>query len=352
MRMHAWAAALAALLSTGAVVTAAADMPKGTPSVEKMAEYQGADRTEKLLAAAKAEGGELTVYHVYPALTKVIAAFSKKFGIEAKPWRSSSEAVLQRVINEARGSRFEADVVQNNAPENEAAYREKLVMPVHSPFQADLIPEAIPSHRAWVGFTIDVFIAAYNPSKLSKEDLPTSYEQLADAKWKGKLGVEADDSGWYGALAARMGEQKTDKLFAQIIRTNGMSVRKGHSLLANLVASGEIPLALDTYSWSTPQLKKKGAPIELHAIEPVMAQFSTIAVLARAKHPYTALLFYDYLLSDGQKVLDDLNFVPTSRKYDDPVRHLKLHFIDPSQALANQDKWFKQYQSVVVSPSK
>ncbi len=164
--------------------------------------------------------------------------------------------------------------------------------------------------------------------------------------------MEADDSGWYGALSDTMGEQKTNQLFTQVIQKNGMSIRKGHSLLANLVASGEIPLALDTYSWSTPQPKKKGAPIEMHAIEPVMAQFSTIAVLRNAKHPYTALLFYDYLLGEGQQVLHELDFVPTSRKYDDPVRHLDLHFIDPSQAIANQEKWFKRYQSVVVAPSK
>jgi len=352
MRMHKWAFAIAALLALGAAAAHAADMPKGTPSVEQMADYQGPDREQKLLAAARAEGAELSVYHVYPALTKVVAAFSKKYGIEVKPWRSSSEAVLQRVVNEARGNRFDADVVQNNAPENEAAWREKLLMPVRSPLQAELIPEATPAHHGWVGFTIDVFIAAYNPQKLGKEELPTSYEQLLDPKWKGKLGVEADDSGWYGALAALMGEQKTNRLFAQIIQKNGMSIRKGHSLLANLVASGEIPLALDTYSWSAPQLKKKGGPIEIHAIEPVLAQFSTIAVLKHAKHPYTALLFYDYLLGDGQKVLDELDFVPTSRKYDDPVRHLKLNFIDPSQAIANEDKWFKQYQSVVVVPSK
>lgn len=350
--MHKRAVALAALFALGTIAAHAADMPKGTPSVEQMAGYQGADRDQKLLAAAKAEGGELSVYHVYPALTKVIAAFSKKYGIDVKPWRSSSEGVLQRVVNEQRSGRFDADVVQNNAPENEATWREKLLMPVHTPLQAELIPEAIPSHHAWVGFTIDVFIAAYNPQKLRKEELPTSYEQLLDPKWKGKLGVEADDSGWYGALADMMGEQKTNQLFTQIIQKNGMSIRKGHSLLANLVASGEVALALDTYSWSTPQLQKKGAPIEMHAIEPVMAQFSTIAVLKHAKHPYTALLFYDYLLGEGQKVLDDLNFVPTSRKYDDPVRHLKLHFIDPSKAIANEDKWYKQYQSVVVAPSK
>jgi flagella basal body P-ring formation protein FlgA len=108
--MHKWALALGAVLVLGTAATHAADMPKGTPSVGEMAGYQGADRGQKLLAAARLEGGELSVYHVYPALTKVIAAFSKEYGIDVKPWRSSSEAVLQRVVNEARSGRFDAAI--------------------------------------------------------------------------------------------------------------------------------------------------------------------------------------------------------------------------------------------------
>ena len=350
-----------ALLARAAIVSAAAafvvtpfaaEMPKGTPSVEEMAAYQGADRTAKLLAAAKAEGGELAVYHVYPALTKVVAAFSKKYGIEAKLWRSSSETVLQRLVSEARGGRFEADVVQNNAPENEAACRERLFLEVRSPAQANVIPEAVPANHCWVGFTLDVFIAAYNTSKVRKDDLPSSYEDLLNPRWKGAIAVEADDSGWFGALAAAMGEEKTHKLFANLVSTNGLAVRKGHSLLANLVASGDVPLALDTYSWTPEQLKEKSAPIEVLPLAPVMAQFSTIAVVKRAKHPYTALLFYDFLLDEGQKVLYDLKFVPTSRKFAVPVKKLPLKFIDPGVALEMQDKWLRDYQNIVIKGAR
>lgn len=343
----------AALLFTAAVWPShAADLPKGTPSVEEMAVYRGADRTARLIAAAKAEGGELSVYHVYPALTKVIAAFNKKYGIAVKPWRSSSEGVLQRLVNEARSNRFEADLVQNNAPENEAACREKLFLPIDSPAQARLIPQAVPASHCWVGFTVDVFIAAYNTSKVKKGDLPATYEDLLDPRWKGALAVEADDSGWFGALAAAMGEEKTHKLFASLVASNGMTARKGHSLLANLVASGEVPLALDTYSWTPEQLKDKSAPIEVHPIPPVLAQFSTIAVMKRAKHPYTAMLFHDFLLQDGQKVLYDLRFVPASRDYDSPITKLPLKYIDPGMALEMQDKWLKDYQGIVTNRAR
>ncbi len=343
-------AALALLAAAGPARSQAADLPKGTPGVEEMARYRGPDRATKLLAAAKAEGGELSLYHVYPALARVAAAFTAKYGIPVKPWRSSSETVLQRLVSEARGNRFEADVVQNNAPENEAACREKLLLEMRSPQQDHLIAQAVPAHGCWAGLAIDVFIAAYNTTKVRKDELPGTYQDLLDPKWKGRLGIESDDHGWFGELSAALGEQHVHKLFGRIVAGNGLSVRKGHSLLANLVASGEVSLALTVYSWTPEQLKQKAAPIEVHPIAPLIAQLSTVAVLKRARRPYTAMLFYDFALDEGQRILHDLKLVPTSRALDVPITRHPIRYIDPATALDMQDKWLRDYQSIVVKP--
>jgi iron(III) transport system substrate-binding protein len=343
-------AVLGFAIAAGVPQSYAADLPRGTPSVEEMARYGGPDRAAKLLAAAKAEGGELSVYHVYPALTQVTAAFTKKYAIPVKPWRASSETVLQRLVSEARGNRFEADVVQNNAPENEAACREKLLQEMRSPMQANLVPQAVPAHGCWVGFAIDIFIAAYNTAKVRKDELPNTYQDLLDPKWKGRLGIESEDHHWFAELSAALGEQQTHKLFRDLVAGNGLSVRKGHSLLANLVASGEVPLALTAYSWTPEQLKGKAAPIEVHPLQPLIAQFSTIAVLKKAKHPYTAMLFYDFALDEGQKILNDLKFVPASRTLDVPITRQPIRYIDPVQTLDMHEKWFRDYQTIVVKP--
>src|SRR5687767_14379707 len=91
---------VAVVLLAAVLMSCAETLPAGTPPAEQMALYQGADRREKLLAAAKAEGRELSVYHVYPALSRVIAEFSQQYGITVKPWRAGSQAVLQRLMNE------------------------------------------------------------------------------------------------------------------------------------------------------------------------------------------------------------------------------------------------------------
>jgi iron(III) transport system substrate-binding protein len=343
---------LMALVTPFAAEHAAAQDNAKADSVSALALYQGADRHERLVEAARREG-ELTIYHAYPALTAVMNAFGKEYGIKVNSWRAGSEAILQRLTTEARAGRHEVDIVQNNAPENEAAHREKLLQEVHSPFLADLIPQAVPAHHEWAGITLDVWIAAYNTDKVKKSDLPKSYADLQDPKWKGRLGVEADDAGWFGALLSELGEAQGTKIFNNIVATNGISVRKGHSLLGTLVASGDVPLALTIYNWNPQQLKAKGAaPIEGFYIPPVMAQPSTIAMLKRAPHPASALLFYDFMLSEGQAMMAKNFYVVTSKKLPSPVAGVTLKYIDPGQALDQQDKWQKAYDDVILKKAR
>lgn len=342
------AAAACALL----VPQAGAQAATGADAVRALALYQGPDRHARLVEAARREG-ELNVYHAYPRLTVMLDAFSKKYGIKVKSWRAGSEAILQRMTSEYRGGRFEADLVQNNAPEMEAAHREKLLQEVRSPYTADLISQAVPAHREWVGITLDVWTAAYNTDKVRKEDLPKSYQDLQDPKWKGRLGIEANNHAWFGTLMQELGEDRGTKLFTNIIATNGLSARKGHSLLTTLVASGEVPLALTVYNWNPEQLKAKGgAPIEALFIPPVIAQPSTIALMRRAPHPAAALLFYDFMLSEGQKMLADNSYVVTSKKLPSPVAGTEVKYIDPVVALDSQDKWLKNFEDIILKKTR
>jgi iron(III) transport system substrate-binding protein len=332
----------------GAGPAQAADPGKVPLTPEEIATYTGPDRQERLIEGAKKEG-ELTVYHAYPQLSAVTAAFSKKYGIKVRTWRGGSEALLQRIVGEARAKKYDVDIVQNNAPETEALHREKLLQEVRSPYLASLLPAASPPHKEWVGITLDVYSAAYNTSKISKEELPKSYRDLLDPRWKGRLSVEAEDQGWFNTLLDALGEQQGLKLFDDIVAKNGLTVRKGHSLLTSLVASGEVPLALSVYSWNPEQIKAKGAPVQGFLIEPVIAQFSTMAMLKKAPHPHAAALFYDFALNEGQQILADMHFVPTSQKLPSPVANVQIRFVDPGRALDMQDKWIKTYNNVVMA---
>lgn len=324
---------------------------QGSRTVAQIAAYEGADRQTMLLDGAKKEG-DLMVYYSHPIVQVMVDAFNKKYGLKGKTWRGGSEAGMQRIMAEHKAGKFDWDVVLNPAHDCELLARDKLVVEVRSPHHADLIEKGLPAHRQWATFNVDVFTAAHNTKLLKKEDLPKSYEDLLDPKWKGKLAVEANDHAWYGALLAEMGEERGSKLFEKLIVTNGLSVRKGHSLLAGMVAAGEVPLALTVYSWNAPQLKRKGAPIETHFIQPLFAIMSAVAMSNKAPHPHAAALFYDFVLSEGQKIMIDADYVVGRKKFETHMRNIPYKIIEPTEILKYQDKWFKGYDEAIIKKAR
>ena len=104
------------------------------------------------------------------------------------------------------------------------------------------------------------------------------------------------------------------KLFRDIVAANGMSVRKGHSLLANLVPTGEVPLALTLYGYRVEQLKNEGAPIEIVYLPPVIALPTGTGIVRNAPHPHAAALLADFFLTDGQQILADRFNFPVNPK--------------------------------------
>jgi iron(III) transport system substrate-binding protein len=340
-----------ALLALNAFAAAPACAQADPRQVAELALYQKEDRLQKLIEGAKREG-ELNYYQSRTDIGPVIDAFSKKYGIKVKMWRSSGENVLQRILTEARAGKTEVDIVETSAPQVEALHRENLLQRVISPLHADLMPQAIAAHKEWVGTTVDVYVQAYNTDKIKKEELPKSYQDLLNPKWKGMLGIESADEHWFAMLTQELGKEKGEKLFRDIVATNGISVRKGHSLLANMVGSGEVPLGLTIYNYSPEQLKQKGTPIESFIIPPAISQFVTMALMKRSPHPHAALLFYDFMLSEGQEMLSKRAYIPTTSKIDSPLKNQRLTFVDPAMYLDMSEKWIKTFEDIVSKKGK
>lgn len=329
---------------------AAPAFAQSAPTVAEIAAYQGADRTARLIEGARKEG-TLTLYGSAPLddLAAITEAFEKAYGVKVRVWRASSENIVQRGVTEARGGRFDADVFETNDPEMEALRRERLLQEVGSPHVAELLPAAVPAHREWIGTRVNIFTAAYNTRLVRKEDLARNYGDLLDRKWKGKLGIEAEDLDWFAAVVAGLGEADGLKLFRDIVAANGISVRKGHTLLTNLVVSGEVPLALTVYQYKAAQLRDAGAPIEVLALPPVIARFQGIGVARRAPHPYAAVLFVDFMLSEAQALLLKRDFLPANTRVNPSLAQMHLSFIDPARVLDEHDKWAKLYKEIFIS---
>jgi iron(III) transport system substrate-binding protein len=267
--------------------------------------YQGADRAERLAAKAREEG--TLMLYTSMATTEsgpLAAAFEKKYGVKVQLWRALSENVLQRALTEARSGRRGMDVVETNAPEVEALAREQVVAQFDTPYLTDLPPWAIPPHRRWLSDRANLWVTGYNTDKLKRDELPT-------------------------ALKPQM--------------------RKGHILVAQLVAAGEMPVCLTIYSGNADSIKAKGGPIDWLAVEPLVGRPQALALAKNAPHPHAALLFADFVLSpEGQKLLADMGRNPSSRTQQTLLDRHRHSMIDPVKWLDQAPKWEKLWTELFL----
>jgi len=346
---------IAVYLLYGIFGTQLAAAQASPPTLAQIAAYSGPDRTARLIAGANKEG-EVDVYtsETVDDQAALSAAFQKKYGLRLNLWRGSANDILQRTVVEARGGRFAVDAIETGAITMESLHREQLLQRITSPAFADLKPEAIRPHHEWIGTRYNVFAAAYNTGAVSKSDLPKTYADLTNPKWKDRLGVEAESSDWFGTLTEAMGGERGVAVFRDIVAKNGISVRRGHTLLANLVVSGEVPLAISTYLYKVAQLKARGAPVDWFAIPPVVARFEGVGVARRAPHPYAAMLYLDFMLTDAQAILAGRDFLPASAKVPPSSAATlptgtALTFIDAAKALDQNQKWSTTYRQIVMN---
>ena len=321
-------------------------------SARKILDYQGPDRSERLIAAAKKEG----VVNFYTSLNaedvkRLTSAFEAKYGVKVSAWRSRSENVVQRATAEANAQRYVVDVIETNGPELEALAREKVLTTFYTPFAKDLIQNAIPGHRLYFPTRFNVFVQAYNTNLIRKEDLPKTYEDLLKPQWKGKLGIEESDADWMAELVHYWGEKRALDFFRGIAAQD-LQKRKGHIVLANMVAAGEVPLALTIYSFEIDHLQRKQAPIAMLTLDPVIAKPNGVAIAGRAPHPNAALLLADFMLTDAQQLFSDHGAVPANSKARSSIERTKLVMLDPAMVIDGWDKWSKLWDQYITKRGK
>jgi iron(III) transport system substrate-binding protein len=218
------------------------------------------------------------------------------------------------------------DVIETNGPEMEMIAREKLL--------------AAP----WTPDRLNLFVVGYNTAKVKRAEIPAAYDGFTDPKWKGRIALEATDSEWMATLI------KTLPNGMDLMRTLAAmqpALRKGHVLLASLVAAGEVPVGLAMYNSNVESLKRKGAPIDFVPVQPVVARPQGIGVAKNAPHANAAQLFAEYVMSaEGQKLFESMGRTPA--RTTSQSNSFRFTLIDPVTVLDESAKWEKVWSDLFV----
>jgi len=266
---------------------------------------QAFDRA-KLIEGAKKEGA-LVLYTGLGQVdaTQILKVFKEKYPfLDVNTFYAAPAGrLLSRMQAEEAAGKNVADVLSNgnivqfHTLENKFA---KFVTPEQDAYGSDVKKPGI-----WTAFQVTPLIIAYNSNNVTADQLPASWADLADPKWKGKLGLQTSNTGFmfiaWQALRDVMGKDYWAKVAKNEVIFHSSSQPLMEGLLRN-----EILLNANAgsyYVWKYGV--RDGAPIKGHIPkEGAPVALSPIAVLKSAPHPNAARLFVDWALSvEGQQTM-------------------------------------------------
>ena len=308
---------------------------------------------ERVLEGAKKEG-RLVLYTGMDTdeATLFTNEFSKKYPfIKSEIFRSSGEKIQARFLVEHRANTHTADVFQASiiqvyqlknlkllgryVAEEAAAYRDGFKDP----------------QGYWTAFYQIPYVIGYNTRLVAPKDAPASYEDLLNPKWKGWIALETEEYQWFYHWIQILGRDKGLDYMKKFAGQN-LQMRTGHTLLAQLVAAGEVALATVIYSNRVERMKASGAPIDWVRFKgPTITAINAIAIPEKAPHPNAAKLFIDFALSnEGQSLLRGLRRIPARPEVlpDPPtlIKGLNLYAARPEGMIENYNDTVARFNEI------
>ena len=290
----------AVLLNAGSVIAATAPM-----TVSQVALYQGADREKILIEGAKKEGA-FTLYGSHSWYRTMAKAFENKYPfIKVTEYRTDGRTLIKRALEEIRAGQYIADVIATTGEQMDVMKREGVFLE-HWTTDAHAYPDDVKNKGKngfyYVGHYETYASLGFNTSAIPPAEAPKSMADLLNPKWKGKMSIVNTTTGtrWIGSTLENFGREYLEKIAEQEIKVQNMA----GAALAGLVVSGEVPLSPTIFDANITQAKQKGAPVDWRPLEPVVTTVAYTGLVAKAAHPYAALLFIDWMHSkEGQQMM-------------------------------------------------
>ncbi|MFF4415410.1 ABC transporter substrate-binding protein [Streptosporangium sp. NPDC001559] len=349
--------AVAAALLSACGSSDASDSGAGGSGIEDVyAQIDGLSleqRGTKLLELAKAEGGQINFYAgTKPEDTDpIIEAFEKKYGIKVSNYRAGGEVIAQKVLQEVQAKHDGADLYVADASQGSVLANLKALAPLKTPLSERLVPGSATDYT--MALYVIAPVISWNTNLV--KDPPKDIED-ALTRFRGKFMIEQEDGPWFEALVKEyfvkqkgMTEDAAIKYFEDSMK--GAFVVKGHTLETTLLTSGQAEVCLGCYYHAISSGKAEGAPIEAEpVVQPVPYTFISAGIPVTAKRPATALLFLDFLLTDGQKMFVEQNRNPANVDYEgnfklEEYKNFPYALSNDKEELA---KWSRIYENVLA----
>jgi len=146
-------------------------------------------------------------------------------------------------------------------------------------------------------------VFAFNPRKVNRKEAPKIRDDLLQPKWKSEILFDESSLEEVMALLAAWGKEKTVNYFTKLSQQQ-LLIRTGRDTTTQMMMAGEAALAVTTYAYNNEGLRAQNAPVDWVAEDLIPALIYPLTMARNAPHPYSAALFYDFLISEeGQRLI-------------------------------------------------
>jgi iron(III) transport system substrate-binding protein len=281
---------------------------------------------DDLIAGAKKEG----VIDFYGPSTlgpecaeAIVTAFNKKHGLNIKvnftPSGNMTRDTAKIVGLSASGQPPEWDIMVVTDAHHGSLWLRKL----HKPFDyasLGVAKERVEYDNGTVSVANQFALPAYNTKLLPPKDVPKTWEDLLDPKWKGKIGVINSTHHWGRLAAGAWGDEKTLDFIKKLSAQKPLLTRAGE--MAQRLILGEVLISATLQDSQLHESKESGAPLAFaEQVSPVISPEYHVGVLKNAAHPNVGHLFVTFMASaDVQPVWQKYTghtsaFVPGTNAY-------------------------------------
>jgi iron(III) transport system substrate-binding protein len=256
------------------------------------------------VAAAKKEG-KVVVYGSVPSksMSAINDGFAKKYGIKVEYWRASSTKVMDRALTEWRAGRPGFDVVEGNRGVQLIMKKEGLFGKFISP-PSEKFPEQFKEKDGlmtpWRLVPIGIL---YNTELVKGNDIPKSFSDLLDPKWKNQISMP--DPSRHTTTAQFL--DNLDKIVGEKAKdfVKGLARQQPHMVeslapVANVLIRGEAKVGITYVKY----IKQYKGPMDYAMLDKFLADANYTNLSAKAHSPNAAKLYIEYVTSpEGQKAI-------------------------------------------------
>lgn len=272
-----------------------------------------------VFAAAPAFAEEVFVYSARneQLIKPLFDAYTKQTGVQVKFVTDKEGPLLERL--KAEGANTPADIlITVDAGNLWQAAQADLLRPVQSKILETNIPEYLRDpKKQWFGLSVRARTMFFNPKKVAAKDL-SSYEDLADPKWKGRLCLRTSKKVYNQSLVATMiaehGTEKTEKIVKGWVANLATDVFPDDTKLLEAIGAGQCDVGVaNTYYYGRLLDKKPDLPVAIFWANQngkgTHVNVSGAGITKHAKNPAGAQKLIEWLSSDrAQNLFTDLDF--------------------------------------------